>query len=217
MHIILGLAGLAATLVATRNHMPTGFTGFFHPAAFILLLGAPPVDPARGPRPVGRVAAASSCWPGRCATTPRRAEARNGRRPLPLRARAETGTQRRGVEGARRGATIRCCARSGRCCCSRAAALTRARPCSPCRTRGWPRSRRPKRCFASWPARRPRCGLMGTIVGLVNMLHEPAQLRAAGAGDGGRPARDVLRADPGVRDLGAVRQPHRQLRPQRCR
>jgi chemotaxis protein MotA len=42
MHIILGLAGLAATLVATRNHMPTGFTGFFHPAAFILLLGAPP-------------------------------------------------------------------------------------------------------------------------------------------------------------------------------
>jgi len=42
MHIILGLAGLALTLVATRNHMPTGFTGFFHPAAFILLLGAPP-------------------------------------------------------------------------------------------------------------------------------------------------------------------------------
>src|SRR6187401_1462375 len=42
MHIILGFAGLAITLVATRNHMPTGFTGFFHPAAFILLLGAPP-------------------------------------------------------------------------------------------------------------------------------------------------------------------------------
>jgi chemotaxis protein MotA len=42
MHIIIGLAGLAATLVATRNHMPAGFTGFFHPAAFILLLGAPP-------------------------------------------------------------------------------------------------------------------------------------------------------------------------------
>jgi chemotaxis protein MotA len=42
MHIILGLCGLAATLVATRNHMPTGFSGFFHPAAFILLLGAPP-------------------------------------------------------------------------------------------------------------------------------------------------------------------------------
>src|SRR4029077_6664340 len=42
MHIIFGLAGLALTLVATRNHMPTGFTGFFHPAAFILLLGAPP-------------------------------------------------------------------------------------------------------------------------------------------------------------------------------
>jgi len=42
MHIILGLAGLVATLVATRNHMPTGFTGFFHPAALILLLGAPP-------------------------------------------------------------------------------------------------------------------------------------------------------------------------------
>jgi flagellar motor component MotA len=42
MHIILGLCGLAATLVSTRNHMPTGFSGFFHPAAFILLLGAPP-------------------------------------------------------------------------------------------------------------------------------------------------------------------------------
>jgi len=42
MHIILGLLGLAATLVATHNHMPTGFSGFFHPAAFILLLGAPP-------------------------------------------------------------------------------------------------------------------------------------------------------------------------------
>jgi len=42
MHIILGLCGLAATLIATRSHMPTGFTGFFHPAAFILLLGAPP-------------------------------------------------------------------------------------------------------------------------------------------------------------------------------
>jgi chemotaxis protein MotA len=42
MHIILGLGGLIATLVATRNHMPTGFSGFFHPAAFILLLGAPP-------------------------------------------------------------------------------------------------------------------------------------------------------------------------------
>jgi chemotaxis protein MotA len=42
MHIILGLAGLIGTLVATRNHMPTGFSGFFHPAAFILLLGAPP-------------------------------------------------------------------------------------------------------------------------------------------------------------------------------
>src|SRR6476646_8365286 len=42
MHIILGLAGLVATLIATKNHMPTGFTGFFHPAALILLLGAPP-------------------------------------------------------------------------------------------------------------------------------------------------------------------------------
>jgi chemotaxis protein MotA len=41
MHVILGLCGLAVTLVATRNHMPTGFTGFFHPAAIILLLGAP--------------------------------------------------------------------------------------------------------------------------------------------------------------------------------
>ncbi len=42
MHILLGLAGLAVTLVATRSHMPTGFSGFFHPAALILLLGAPP-------------------------------------------------------------------------------------------------------------------------------------------------------------------------------
>ena len=42
MHILIGLGGLWLTLVATHNHMPTGFTGFFHPAAFILLLGAPP-------------------------------------------------------------------------------------------------------------------------------------------------------------------------------
>src|SRR5439155_23173153 len=28
--------------VGTRSHMPTGFTGFFHPAALILLMGAPP-------------------------------------------------------------------------------------------------------------------------------------------------------------------------------
>ena len=41
MHVILGLCGLAATLVATRHQMPTSFTGFFHPAAIILLLGAP--------------------------------------------------------------------------------------------------------------------------------------------------------------------------------
>src|ERR1700743_1016356 len=42
MHILIGLAGLWATLVATHHHMPTGFNGFFHPAALILLLGAPP-------------------------------------------------------------------------------------------------------------------------------------------------------------------------------
>jgi chemotaxis protein MotA len=42
MHIIAGLIGLAASLYVTRSHMPTAFTGFFHPAAFVLLLGAPP-------------------------------------------------------------------------------------------------------------------------------------------------------------------------------
>src|ERR1035438_8039459 len=42
MHILIGLGGLWLTLVETHSHMPTGFTGFFHPAAFILLLGAPP-------------------------------------------------------------------------------------------------------------------------------------------------------------------------------
>jgi chemotaxis protein MotA len=42
MHILIGLAGLWATLFATHRHMPTGFNGFFHPAALILLLGAPP-------------------------------------------------------------------------------------------------------------------------------------------------------------------------------
>jgi chemotaxis protein MotA len=42
MHIIVGLLGLAASLFVTRSHMPTAFTGFFHPAALILLLGAPP-------------------------------------------------------------------------------------------------------------------------------------------------------------------------------
>jgi chemotaxis protein MotA len=42
MHIIAGLLGLAASLWVTRNNMPTAFTGFFHPAALVLLLGAPP-------------------------------------------------------------------------------------------------------------------------------------------------------------------------------
>jgi chemotaxis protein MotA len=42
MHILIGLAGLWVTLVATHHNMPTGFNGFFHPAALILLLGAPP-------------------------------------------------------------------------------------------------------------------------------------------------------------------------------
>jgi chemotaxis protein MotA len=42
MHLIIGILGLAATLYATRHNMPTGFTGFFHPAALILLLCAPP-------------------------------------------------------------------------------------------------------------------------------------------------------------------------------
>jgi chemotaxis protein MotA len=42
MNIIAGLLGLAASLYVTRNNMPTAFTGFFHPAAFVLLLGAPP-------------------------------------------------------------------------------------------------------------------------------------------------------------------------------
>jgi len=42
MHILFGLAGLWATLVATHHHMETAFNGFFHPAALILLLGAPP-------------------------------------------------------------------------------------------------------------------------------------------------------------------------------
>src|SRR5690349_14954281 len=40
--ILIGLGCLSLTLWATRNHMPTGFTGFFHPAALILLMGAPP-------------------------------------------------------------------------------------------------------------------------------------------------------------------------------
>ncbi len=42
MHILFGLAGLWVTLVATHHNMPTGFNGFFHPAALILLMGAPP-------------------------------------------------------------------------------------------------------------------------------------------------------------------------------
>ena len=42
MNIILGFIGLAASLYATRQHMATAFTGFYHPAALVLLLGAPP-------------------------------------------------------------------------------------------------------------------------------------------------------------------------------
>jgi chemotaxis protein MotA len=42
MNIIAGLLGLVASLYVARSHMPTAFTGFFHPAALVLLLGAPP-------------------------------------------------------------------------------------------------------------------------------------------------------------------------------
>ena len=42
MNIIIGLVGLAVSLAIARSHMPTAFTGFFHPAALVLLLGAPP-------------------------------------------------------------------------------------------------------------------------------------------------------------------------------
>ena len=42
MNIIAGLLGLVTSLYVARNHMPTAFSGFFHPAAFVLLLGAPP-------------------------------------------------------------------------------------------------------------------------------------------------------------------------------
>jgi chemotaxis protein MotA len=41
MNFLLGIAGLAVTLYETRTHMPTSFQGDFHPAAFILLMGAP--------------------------------------------------------------------------------------------------------------------------------------------------------------------------------
>ena len=84
MHIILGLAGLIATLVETKSHMPTGFTGFFHPAALILLLGAPPSILLVGHN-------VSEIWRGIVVLSQamrynaRRAEAPSDRRPLSLR------------------------------------------------------------------------------------------------------------------------------------
>jgi chemotaxis protein MotA len=42
MHIIAGLIGLAASFYVAHSHMPTAFTGFVHPGAMVLLLGAPP-------------------------------------------------------------------------------------------------------------------------------------------------------------------------------
>jgi chemotaxis protein MotA len=42
MNIIVGIIGLGVSLYFTRQHMSTAFTGFFHPAALVLLLGAPP-------------------------------------------------------------------------------------------------------------------------------------------------------------------------------
>jgi chemotaxis protein MotA len=75
MHILAGLAGLAVTLWATHNHMPTGFSGFFHPAALILLLGAPPsiVLVGHDVREIWR----GMVWLARALrTNPRRAEAR---------------------------------------------------------------------------------------------------------------------------------------------
>ena len=42
MHIIAGLIGLAASFYVAHGHMPTAFTGFVHPGAMVLLLGAPP-------------------------------------------------------------------------------------------------------------------------------------------------------------------------------
>jgi len=42
MHIIAGLIGLAASFYVAHGHMPTAFTGFVHPGAMVLLLGEPP-------------------------------------------------------------------------------------------------------------------------------------------------------------------------------
>ena len=47
----------------------------------------------------------------------------------------------------------------------------------------------------------PAVGLMGTIVGLVNMLMNLKNFEQLGPGDGGRAAGDVLRPHPGVRHL----------------
>ena len=69
MHIIIGLGGLWATLVATHHHMPAGFNGFFHPAALILLLGAPPSILLVGPRPARDLERGGRPRRRRCDTT----------------------------------------------------------------------------------------------------------------------------------------------------
>ena len=192
--------------------MPTGFTGFFHPAAFILLLGRAAVDPARRSQLGGGLAGHRHSRAGAALQrAPRRGA--HDRRSLPLRPRAEAGAQRRSVEGAGRGG--RSAAARGR-----AAAAAAGRRRRRARHRGdavvrAPRAGEVRRGGVPLPGahdargrpdgnhRRPR-----------EHADEPEELRAARAGDGGRAARDLLRPDPRVRHLGAVREANRELRAQ---
>ena len=180
------------------------------PRRCILLLGAPPSILLVGHN-------VSEIWRGivifvagaALQRAPRRGA--HDRRPLSLRPRAEAGAQRRGLEGAGRGG--RSAAARGR---SAAAAAGRRR--------------RRARHGGDAVVRAPRAGEVGRGGVPLPGPHdargrpdgndrrpgehadEPEELRAARAGDGGRAAGDVLRADPGVRHLGAVREADRELR-----
>ena len=175
----------------------------------MLLLGAPPSILLVG-HDLRAIWHAIVSWRRRCATTRAPRRGADGR-SISIASGASSSKGGRSRPPRRwREAAIRCCARSGRSCCSRAAAARCARR--------WPRC---LRAAGAHQRRRGRLPLLSHHAGgrpdgddrrPGEHADEPAQLRADRPGHGGGAAGDVLRPHPGLRDLGTARQADRELR-----
>ena len=216
MHIILGLAGLAATLVATRKPHADRLHGLLPSRGARSCCSAPRLRSCSSATTSARSGAAIVVLAQALRHNARRAEARHDRRPLSLRPRAEAGAQRRGVEGAgRRGRSAAARGRSAAAAAGRR--RRRARHCGDAVVRA-PRPGEVRRGGVPLPGAHDARGRPdGDDRRAREHADEPEELRAARAGDGRRAARDLLRADPRVRRLGAVREADRELRAATCR